>query len=80
MSSCEDTGEIEPAPVKAKGKMLLCEKCGADIVPERMAARVLRKLDVDWAEFRRRSRLCPECRRKKTAVALALSTNRPRQI
>jgi len=29
-------------------------------------------VNIDWDEFRERARLCPACRRKKTAAAAGL--------
>jgi len=67
----EDTGEVEISPFKARAKLLLCEECGARIVSKPVAEEVRNKAGIDWEEFRRRARLCPECRRKRTAAALS---------
>jgi len=67
----EDTGEVEISPFKSRAKLLLCEECGTCLVTEPVANEVLGKVNIDWEEFRKRARLCPECRRKRTAGALA---------
>ena len=68
----EDTGEAEISPFKSRAKLLLCEGCGKQLVTEPVAKQILDKIKIDWDEFRERVRLCPECRRKKTAEALGL--------
>ena len=66
----EDTGEVEISPFKSRAKLLLCEECGARLVTEPIATEMLKRVDIDWEEFKKRARLCPECRRKKAARAL----------
>jgi NADH dehydrogenase/NADH:ubiquinone oxidoreductase subunit G len=68
----EDTGEIEISPFKARVKMLKCEECGRPVVAEPIAKEVLSRIKIDWAEFRKRVRLCSACRRKHAAEALAM--------
>ncbi|UCB47102.1 MAG: (2Fe-2S)-binding protein [Spirochaetota bacterium] len=68
----EDTGEVEISPFKSRAKLLFCEECGRRMVTEPLAKQILSKVKIDWEEFRERARLCPECRRKKTAEALGL--------
>jgi len=68
----EDAGEIEISPFKTRAKLLTCERCGARVVSLPVAEEVLRKAEIDWEAFRRRLRLCPECRRKETAGELSL--------
>lgn len=65
-----ETNEVEISPFKTRAKMLVCEECGARIVATPVAGQVLEKVKFDWEEFRRRARLCPACRRKRTAAAL----------
>ena len=67
----EDTGEIEISPFKARVKMRVCEDCGIRMVTEPIADEVFKQVKIDWEEFRKRARLCPECRRKRAAGALA---------
>lgn len=69
-----DSGEAEISPFKSRCKLLACESCGAHLVSEPAAAQLLAKVKakIDWEEFRRRSRLCPECRRKLAVGALGL--------
>ena len=69
----EDTNEIEISPFKSRSKLLVCEECGKRTVSAPVAEEILNKSRIDWEEFRRRARLCPECRRKKTAAGLALA-------
>ncbi len=69
----EDTGEVEISPFKSRGKLLVCEECGTRMVTEPVARSILDRAKIDWEEFRVRARLCPQCRRKKSAQALELS-------
>jgi bidirectional [NiFe] hydrogenase diaphorase subunit len=66
----EDSGEIEISPFKTKVKMLTCEGCGTRMVSELVSQKMNERVKIDWGEFRERLRLCPECRRKKTAAAM----------
>jgi bidirectional [NiFe] hydrogenase diaphorase subunit len=68
----DDTDEVEISPFKSRVKLLLCEGCGKQMVTVPVAKEMLGKVKVNWDEFRERARLCPECRRKKTAEALGL--------
>lgn len=68
----EDTGEVEISPFKSRAKLLVCERCGKKMVTEPVAKQILGKVKIDWEEFRELARLCPECRRKRTAAALGL--------
>lgn len=70
----EDTNEVEISPFKSRAKLLVCEECGKRMVSEPVAKEMLSKVKIDWTEFRDRVKLCPECRRKKTAEALVLAT------
>jgi predicted molibdopterin-dependent oxidoreductase YjgC len=65
-------GEVEIIPFKARVKLQVCAGCGEPMLPEPALRRVLNKMGLDWEEFRARLKLCPQCRRKQTAVALAL--------
>ncbi len=69
----EDTGEVEISPFKSRGKLLVCEECGVRMVTEPVAKNMFERVKIDWEEFRIRARLCPKCRRKKSAKALELS-------
>ena len=71
----EDTGEVEISPFKSRAKLLVCEECGTRIVTEPVAEEMLDRVKIDWEEFRKRARLCPECRRKRTAEALAMGVS-----
>jgi len=66
----EDTGEAEISPFKSRAKLLTCEACGARLVSVPVAEEVLKKVRIDWDEFRKRARLCPACRRKRAAETL----------
>ena len=68
----EDSGEVEISPFKARAKLLTCEGCGERLVSEPVAKEMLERVRIDWKEFRERARLCPVCRRKRTARALSL--------
>jgi bidirectional [NiFe] hydrogenase diaphorase subunit len=69
-----DSGEAEISPFKSRSKLLVCESCGARMVSVPVAAQMIKKVQtkMDWEEFRKRSRLCPECRRRLAVGALGL--------
>lgn len=67
----EAENEVEISPFKTRCKLLTCEQCGARVVSVPVSQEALKAARIDWEEFRRRARLCPECRRKVTAAALA---------
>jgi len=69
----EDTGEAEISPFKSRARLLVCEECGKRLVSEPVAEKTLGNVKMDWEEFRKRARLCPECRRKKAAGAMVLA-------
>lgn len=75
-----DTGEAEISPFKSRSKLAVCESCGTRMVSVPVAAQMLDKLKgkIDWEEFRKRARLCPECRRKRAIEALGLGASSAR--
>jgi bidirectional [NiFe] hydrogenase diaphorase subunit len=75
----EDTGEVEISPFKSRAKLLVCQECGAQMTPEPVSQEMLKKINIDWKEFRERVRLCPICRRKKAASAVGLVTAKSQQ-
>jgi NADH dehydrogenase/NADH:ubiquinone oxidoreductase subunit G len=74
----EKEGEAEISPFKSRATLLVCSECGARMVTEPVSAAMLSRVKIDWDEFRRRARLCPECRRKKAASAIALAADKQR--
>ena len=71
----EDTGEAEISPFKSRVKLLECRECGRRMVTDPVNQQTLRMLNtvkVNWEDFRERVRICPECRRKRTAEAVGL--------
>jgi NADH dehydrogenase/NADH:ubiquinone oxidoreductase subunit G len=71
----EDTSEAEISPFKSRAKLLVCEECGARMVTEPVGEQtlgMLNRIKINWQDFRERARLCPECRRKRTAGAVGL--------
>jgi len=71
----EDTGELEISPFKTRAKLITCEECGKRMVTVPLAEEILKKTNIDWEDFRRRARMCPDCRRKYAAAALAITGN-----
>jgi NADH dehydrogenase/NADH:ubiquinone oxidoreductase subunit G len=67
-----DAGEAEISPFKSRSKLLVCEECGIRMVSVPVAQSMSDRVNIDWEEFRRLSRLCPECRRKRAVKALSL--------
>ena len=75
----EDTGEIEISPFKSRAKMLTCSECGARIVSAPVADHILKKVEIDWDKLRELARMCPRCRRKRTAEELTRAEGRDRR-
>jgi hypothetical protein len=67
-----DTGEAEISPFKSRSKLLVCEECGIRMVSVPVAQAMSDRVKLDWEEFRRLARLCPEYRRKRAVKALGL--------
>ncbi|MEW5815023.1 MAG: 2Fe-2S iron-sulfur cluster-binding protein [Spirochaetota bacterium] len=67
-----EVSEAEISPFKSRVKLLRCAECGKTMVTEPVTKQMLNKVDFNWQEYRERVRLCPECKRKKTAIALGL--------
>ena len=67
-----DTGEAEISPFKSRSKLLVCEECGVRMVSVPVAQAMSERVKIDWEEFRRLARLCPECRRKQAVKALGI--------
>jgi NADH dehydrogenase/NADH:ubiquinone oxidoreductase subunit G len=67
-----DSGEAEISPFKSRSKLLICEECGARMVSVPVAQAMSDRVKIDWEEFRRLARLCPECRRKQAVKALGI--------
>ncbi len=77
-------GEAELSPFDTRVPLLVCAQCGKRPVgthplAEPLARKTLERLDgrttsppIDWGELRKLARLCPECRRKRAAAALAV--------
>lgn len=68
----KDTGEAEISPFKSRSKLLICEECGVRMVSVPVAQAMSDRVKIDWEEFRRLARLCPECRRKQAVKALGI--------
>jgi bidirectional [NiFe] hydrogenase diaphorase subunit len=68
----EKAGVAEISPFKSRKPLLICESCGAQMVSKPVAVKTTESVKFDWKEFRRRSGLCPDCRRKESAGALGL--------
>ena len=67
-----DTGEAEISPFKSRSKLLICEECGVRMVSVPVAQAMSDRVKIDWEEFRKLARMCPECRRKQAAKALGI--------
>jgi bidirectional [NiFe] hydrogenase diaphorase subunit len=65
-----DSGEAEISPFKSRSRLLSCEECGERMVSVPVAQAMGDKVKMNWEEFRRLARLCPECRRKHAVKAL----------
>jgi bidirectional [NiFe] hydrogenase diaphorase subunit len=71
----EDTGEAEISPFKSRSKLLLCTECGVRMVSVPVAEQLSDRVTINWEEFRKLARMCPECRRKHAAEALAVGAS-----
>ena len=65
-----ENGYAEISPFKSRQPLLTCEACGTNMVSKPVADKTSKSVPFDWKEFRRRSGLCPDCRRKESAGAL----------
>ena len=72
----EDTDEIEISPFKARAKLQKCENCGTSVAPEPTAAAALKDINVNWEKIRDMAKLCPRCRRLRTAESLTNQNRR----
>lgn len=68
----EDTGEIEISPFKTRAKLQRCAECGARVVSAAVTEEVLANANIDWEKYREHARLCPRCRRRRAAAAVAV--------
>ena len=66
-----DTQEVEISPFKSRAKLIKCTECGEFVVSDPVFQQALIKLKIDSEEFRQNLRLCPKCRKLKTAQKLA---------
>jgi len=67
----QDKHEVEISPFKSRAKLLLCQRCGAPVVSTQVSEQVLAKVEMtNCEEFSERLRLCPKCRKLKTAARL----------
>ena len=67
----EKEGEVEISPFKTRAKLQTCSRCGARLGSLPVTEEALKKIRIDKEEFRRRARLCPACRRSRTASSLS---------
>jgi bidirectional [NiFe] hydrogenase diaphorase subunit len=65
-----DQQEVEISPFKSRAKLTVCRQCGEPIGSALVSERVLAKVKVSSEEFSELMRLCPKCRRSKTAAQL----------
>jgi len=70
----EDQQEVEISPFKSRAKLLVCQECGAPIISAQVSELALSKAEMDIEKFRERLRLCPKCRKLKTAEGLSEAT------
>ena len=70
----EDQQEVEISPFKSRAKLLVCQECGAPIISAQVSELALSKAEMDIEKFRECLRLCPKCRKLKTAEGLSAAT------
>jgi bidirectional [NiFe] hydrogenase diaphorase subunit len=63
----QDEQEVEISPFKSRAKLLVCEECGEPIISAQVNERILDIMKGNIEEFLKHWRLCPKCRRSRTA-------------
>jgi NADH dehydrogenase/NADH:ubiquinone oxidoreductase subunit G len=71
-----ESGEAEISPFKSRVKLLMCEECGKRMVSVPVSNLLVEKVHINWDEFKKRAKLCPDCRRKLAAKAMSLGIDR----
>ena len=66
----EEEQEVEISPFKSRVKLIVCQRCGAPVVSELVGQQALERTELDFEELRERMRLCPKCRKSKSAAAI----------
>ncbi len=66
----KDQQEVEISPFKSRAKLAVCKQCGELIGSVPVSEQILAKVQVCSEEFSELMRLCPKCRRSKTASQL----------
>ena len=66
----EEEGEIEISPFKTRTKMLACRECGAPVGSVLVLKEALDRTPMQRESLAELTRLCPRCRRKRTAARL----------
>ncbi|MHC4482248.1 MAG: 2Fe-2S iron-sulfur cluster-binding protein [Planctomycetota bacterium] len=70
----QEQQEVEISPFKSRAKLVVCEECGAPVVSGQVVEQALSKVEIDGEEFRELLRLCPRCRKMRTAARLETAT------
>lgn len=70
----EDEQEVEISPFKSRSKLLVCEQCGVLVVSTEVVAQALGRVEIDSEQLRELLRLCPKCRKSRTAGRLDAAT------
>jgi NADH dehydrogenase/NADH:ubiquinone oxidoreductase subunit G len=70
----EDEKEVEISPFKSRAKLLVCKECGLPVVSIQVIEQVLDKVEKNLEELQEIVRLCPKCRKMKTAARLEDAT------
>lgn len=62
--------EVEISPFKSRAKLLVCEECGTPVVSTKVVEQALGRVKIDSEQLRELLRLCPKCRKLRTAARL----------
>jgi NADH dehydrogenase/NADH:ubiquinone oxidoreductase subunit G len=76
----EDQQEVEISPFKSRSKLIVCEECGAQVVSAEVLQQVLSRVKTDSDELRQRLRLCPKCRKSKSASGFRIVAGRGKKV
>jgi bidirectional [NiFe] hydrogenase diaphorase subunit len=69
----EEEQEVEISPFKSRAKLVVCEECGAPVVSGQVVEQALGRVEIDSEELRSLLRLCPRCRKLKSAAGLRVA-------
>jgi NADH dehydrogenase/NADH:ubiquinone oxidoreductase subunit G len=70
----EDEQEVEISPFKSRSKLIVCAQCGAPVVSAQVIEQALSRVQNASEQLRELLRLCPKCRKSRSAGLLDAAT------